>query len=106
MPDRSDKISVLVETTGMPLVREIAETGWLVEVAPREPNQQSDSRFFAVALGNAIAAEEAVLRYPGILQTDKRSAMREREEKIAPAKKKAKSAIDGRARRSALSMLV
>ena len=76
MPDRSDKIFILVETAGMSLVREIAETGWLVEVALREPNQQSDSRYFAVGLGNAIAAEEAVLRYPGILQTDKRSARR------------------------------
>ena len=41
---------------GMPLVREIAETGWLVEVVLQEPNQQPDSRFFAVGLRNAVAA--------------------------------------------------
>jgi hypothetical protein len=57
------------QTTGL------ARYGWLVEivlVSEREP----DSRFFAVGTLEASDAEEAILRFPGIISEDKRSARR------------------------------
>jgi hypothetical protein len=54
---------------------ELASSGWLVEVrliSEREP----DLRFFAVGTRDAHEAEEAILRYPGLVREDKRSARR------------------------------
>lgn len=54
---------------------ELASCGWLVElnlISERE----SDLRFFAVGIQEANDAEEAMLRYPGIVRQDKRSARR------------------------------
>jgi hypothetical protein len=53
----------------------LARCGWLVEivlVSEREP----DSRFFAVGTLDARDAEEATLRFPGIIREDERSARR------------------------------
>ena len=54
---------------------ELASCGWLVEVtliSEREP----DLRFFAVGTRDAHEAEEAILRYPGLVREDNRSARR------------------------------
>jgi hypothetical protein len=54
---------------------ELANYGWLVEVSlisEREP----DLRFFAVGTLDAQEAEEAILRYPGLVRGDNRSARR------------------------------
>ncbi|TFV36154.1 hypothetical protein [Bradyrhizobium niftali] len=54
---------------------ELAKSGWLVEVhliSEGEP----DPRFFAVGTHEAGDAEEAILRYPGIIREDKRTARR------------------------------
>src|SRR5262245_25104624 len=54
---------------------ELASYGWLVEVSlmsEREP----DLRFFAVGVRDAQEAEEAILRYPGLVREDNRSARR------------------------------
>jgi hypothetical protein len=54
---------------------ELASCGWLVEVSlisEREP----DLRFFAVGMRDAHDAEEAILRYPGLVREDKRCARR------------------------------
>ena len=54
---------------------ELASYGWLVEVSlilEREP----DLRFFAVGTRDAHEAEEAILRYPGLIREDNRSARR------------------------------
>jgi hypothetical protein len=56
-------------------VKELASYGWLVEVSlisEREP----DLRFFAVGTRDAHEAEEAILRYPGLVREDKRCARR------------------------------
>ena len=61
--------------TGPRNATELANCGWLVEVhviAERE----SDPRFFAVGTHDAGEAEEAILRYPGLVREDKRSARR------------------------------
>ena len=52
----------------------LAQCGWLVELrlAEREPAP----RFFAVGTLEAGDAEEAILRYPGIVRDDKRTALR------------------------------
>jgi hypothetical protein len=55
--------------------KELASCGWLVEVSlisEREP----DLRFFAVGTRDAHEAEEAILRYPGLVREDNRSARR------------------------------
>jgi hypothetical protein len=55
--------------------KELASYGWLVEVSlisEREP----DLRFFAVGTRDAHEAEEAILRYPGLVREDTRSARR------------------------------
>jgi hypothetical protein len=54
---------------------ELASYGWLVEVSlisEREP----DLRFFAVGTRDAQEAEEAILRFPGLVREDNRSARR------------------------------
>jgi hypothetical protein len=54
---------------------EFASYGWLVAVSlisEREP----DLRFFAVGTRDAHEAEEAILRYPGLVREDNRSARR------------------------------
>jgi hypothetical protein len=58
------------------MTREIAEQGWLVEVVLTSPNSQAEAVFFAVAELTATEAENAVLRYPGILPSDTRIARR------------------------------
>ena len=53
----------------------LAECGWLVEVtltAERDPH----SRFFAVGTHRVSEAEQAILRYPGIVEADARRACR------------------------------
>lgn len=52
----------------------VAPCGWLVEL--RLAEQQADPRFFAVGTYEAGDAEEAILRYPGIVREDKRTALR------------------------------
>jgi hypothetical protein len=58
------------------MAREFAEYGWIVEVVLTAPDDQPDARFFAVGTERATEAETAILRYPGILPTDKRIARR------------------------------
>ena len=53
----------------------LAKCGWLVEVRLR-PEREPDPRFFAVGTLGIDDAEEAVLRYPGIVRDDKRTARR------------------------------
>ena len=53
----------------------LARRGWLIEVhlmPEREPNP----RFFAVGTIEIREAEEAILRYPGIVREDRRTALR------------------------------
>jgi hypothetical protein len=40
------------------------------------PEREPDLRFFAVGTREVDAAEEALLRYPGIVREDKRTALR------------------------------
>jgi hypothetical protein len=58
------------------MAREFAEYGWIVEVVLTAPDDQPDARFFAVGTEHATEAEYAILRYPGILPSDKRIARR------------------------------
>jgi hypothetical protein len=58
------------------MAREFAEYGWIVEVVLTAPDDQPDARFFAVGTERATEAEYAILRYPGILPTDRRIARR------------------------------
>jgi hypothetical protein len=51
-----------------------APCGWLVEL--RLAEREADPRFFAVGTREADDAEEAILRYPGIVRGDKRTALR------------------------------
>lgn len=53
---------------------ELAPCGWLVELHLTE--RQADPRFFAVGTLEAGDAEEAILRYPGIVRDDERCALR------------------------------
>jgi len=52
----------------------LAKFGWLVEL--RLVGRDPDPRFFAVGSLEAGDAEEAILRYPGIVPEDKRTALR------------------------------
>ena len=52
----------------------LAQCGWLVEV--RLAEREADPRFFAVGSLEVGDAEEAILRYPGIVPEDKRTALR------------------------------
>jgi hypothetical protein len=52
----------------------LAQCGWLVEL--RLAERDADPRFFAVGTREIGDAEEAVLRYPGIVREDKRTALR------------------------------
>jgi hypothetical protein len=58
------------------MTERLAEHGWVVEVVLVAEDRQSDARFFAVGTEQAAEAESAVLRYPGILPADPRSARR------------------------------
>jgi hypothetical protein len=51
-----------------------APCGWLVEL--RLAEREADPGFFAVGTLEAGDAEEAILRYPGIVRADKRTALR------------------------------
>ena len=51
-----------------------AKCGWLVEL--RLAEREADPRFFAVGTLEIGDAEEAILRYPGIVREDKRTALR------------------------------
>ena len=55
-------------------VKRLAPCGWLVEL--RLAEREADPRFFAVGTLEAADAEEAILRYPGIVREDKRTALR------------------------------
>ena len=61
--------------TGPRYATELANCGWLDEVY-LIGERESDSRFFAVRTHEAGDAEEAILRYPGIVREDKRNARR------------------------------
>ena len=61
--------------TGPRNATELANCGWLVEVH-LIGERESDARFFAVGTRDAGEAEEAILRYPGIVREDKRNARR------------------------------
>lgn len=56
--------------------REIAQSGWVVEVVVTIADDRPESRFFAVGSRKAAEAEEAVLRFPGIVRQDRRIARR------------------------------
>jgi hypothetical protein len=56
-------------------VTELAKCGWIVEIYLIS-ERKSDSRFFAFETHEAGDAEEAILRYPGIIREDKRTARR------------------------------
>jgi hypothetical protein len=51
---------------------ELASYGWLVEVS-LVSERALDLRFFAVGTRDAHEAEEAILRYPGLVREDTRS---------------------------------
>src|SRR5262249_42881269 len=53
----------------------LAKCGWLVEVRLM-PEREPDPRFFAVGTLEISDAEEAILRYPGIVREDRRTARR------------------------------
>jgi hypothetical protein len=52
----------------------LAPCGWLVEL--RLTEREAEPRFFVVGTLDADDAEEAILRYPGIVREDKRAALR------------------------------
>ena len=55
-------------------ITELAKCGWLVEL--RLAELEADPGFFAVGTLEVGDAEEAILRYPGIVREDKRTALR------------------------------
>ncbi len=57
-----------------PGVTGLAPCGWLVEL--RLVEREADRRFFAVGTLEAGDAEEAILRFPGLVREDKRTALR------------------------------
>jgi hypothetical protein len=57
-----------------PDVTGLAPCGWLVEL--RLAECEADPRLFAAGMRDARHAEEAVLRYPGIIREDSRTALR------------------------------
>src|SRR5581483_7120166 len=58
------------------MVTGLPKCAWLVEIHLMISERESDTRFFAVGAQEARDAEEAILRYPGIVQDDKRNARR------------------------------
>jgi len=52
----------------------LAPCGWIVEL--RLAERETDPRFFAVGSRKSSDAEEAILRYPGIVRKDKRTVLR------------------------------
>jgi hypothetical protein len=57
------------------MTEELAVHGWMVE-AVLATGGQTETVFFAVSENAASEAESAVLRYPGILPSDARTARR------------------------------
>ena len=53
----------------------LAERSWLVEVNLAS-DRQAESRFFALGMPQVGEAEEAILRYPGLVRADARRARR------------------------------
>src|SRR6185312_8751809 len=63
------------ETPSVAVAPGFAISGWVVEVVMVMANDRPpERRFFAVGFAAADDAEAAVLRYPGLLETDKRIA--------------------------------
>jgi len=62
-------------TPGDRAQRGLAKGGWLVEIV-LIPEGKTDPRFFAVGMAEARDAEEAILRYPGIVRQDERNVRR------------------------------
>jgi hypothetical protein len=58
------------------MVTELAKCGWLVELHLMISGCEVATRFFAVGARQPRDAEEAILRYPGIVREDKRDARR------------------------------
>jgi hypothetical protein len=58
------------------IAQEFAVSGWVVEVLLMPAGHSPDSRFFAVGTPHAAEAAEAVLRYPGLMRSDRRIARR------------------------------
>jgi len=54
----------------------LATSGWVVEANLANAGEPPDLRFFAVGLGAADEAVEAVLRCPGMVREDRRIAIR------------------------------
>ena len=54
---------------------QLANYGWLVEVH-LSAEREADPRFFAVGTQDGGEAEKAILRYPGLVREDRRSARR------------------------------
>jgi hypothetical protein len=54
----------------------LAESGWIVEVVLTGGDRNPDPRFFAVGVEQATEAENATLRFPGLVPEDKRIARR------------------------------
>src|SRR6185312_1981315 len=65
------------ETPSVAVAPGFAISGWVVEVVMVMANDRPpERRFFAVGFAAADDAEAAVLRYPSLLETDKRIARR------------------------------
>ena len=56
--------------------RQLAAAGWVVEVVLVIGDRPADRRLFAVGLEEATEAQEAVLRFPGIMRADERTVRR------------------------------
>jgi hypothetical protein len=54
----------------------LAAVGWVVELVLVFNNNSVEYRSFAVGLESAADAEDAVLRYPGVMPNDPRNAKR------------------------------
>jgi hypothetical protein len=55
---------------------DLATSGWVVQANLADVGEPADLRFFAVGLAAASDAEQAILRYPGMVSEDKRIAIR------------------------------
>ncbi|MBH5384757.1 hypothetical protein [Bradyrhizobium diversitatis] len=68
-PEKADERSIAPQA-------QLAASGWVV-VVTITVDTKTDAVFFAVAAQSADEAEKAILRYPGILPSDARSALRQ-----------------------------
>ena len=66
--------SSFVAPSAVATLSTVSQSGWLVEL--RLAEREADPRFFAVGARGVGDAEEAILRYPGIVREDKRTALR------------------------------